>query len=75
MNSSDGTASFVEFGLDRDIPQAGDYDGDGTGRPGSYSVRRTEPGTGSEAQMISRQGLQFGQNGDQPVVGDYDETA
>jgi uncharacterized delta-60 repeat protein len=72
VNSSDGTVSINQFGLNGDRPVDGDFDGDGRAdlavfRPseGGWFVRRSSDPT----SFIT---VSFGQDGDRPVAGDYD---
>jgi uncharacterized delta-60 repeat protein len=73
LNSSNGTVSINQFGINGDLPVEGDFDGDGRAdlavfRPseGGWFVQRSSNPT----SFIT---VSFGQNGDRPVAGDYDK--
>jgi hypothetical protein len=71
LNSSNGSISYIRFGLPEDKPVPGDYDGDGKGdiavfRPSTSVWYRLNSSNG---QFFARQ---FGLNGDIQVQQDYD---
>ena len=68
---ADGSASNVVFGFVDDIFNPGDYDGDGRT---DIAVFRPSSGTFFVLQSSTNTtiGVQFGQNGDEPVARDYD---
>ncbi len=71
LNSTNNSASIVQFGLSGDLPTPEDFDGDGIADVGVY---RPSNGTwyyinsGSNTVGI----VQYGSAGDIPAIGDYD---
>jgi hypothetical protein len=60
-------------GMSRDIPVAGDWNGNGVDTIGAYQDGRWRLDTNGDGQLDERdQQFSFGRPGDRPVVGDWD---
>lgn len=71
LNSSNGSARIVSFGLAGDLPVPGDFDGDG-----KNDIAVFRPSDGNWYVLRSSDGAfdarHFGLNGDVPLAGDFD---
>lgn len=70
LRSSDGGLTAKQFGQAGDIPVLGDFKGTGGGT--DIAVFRPSNGTWYIANGNTTISIQFGANGDKPVVADYD---
>lgn len=65
LRSSDGSFQAIQWGQNGDVPTAADFDGDGKA---DFAVFRPASGTWYlNRSQLGYVGIQFGQNGDQPI--------
>jgi len=81
FDSNGAADESISFGIENDTPIIGDWDGDGVEDIGVFRPRSPNPNTNTFFLSLQRSGknetlsFELGNNGDYPIIGDWDGDA